>query len=209
MSNRGQRASREDIFTHLHRFLGQGAVQAAQQVAALANSTQNEQALEALQTYDQELGGVGLHWFQDKRLLGVYRPLFYVLLPIKTSSAPQEYSRQIVYHACAYLEELIKRMIRLNLFERILDGTASRLPLGTLVRKLRYKIPDALYNDLDWLAQNVYNFAKHKFNFEEEITQPEYYFSLDEAIAVYLIARKLGLDLERFVNQTPEQLMEE
>ena len=203
------RASHDEIFDRLYRLLGPEATQTAQQVATLGIDGKNEQALDVLKAYDQKLGGVGVHWFEDKRILGVYRSFYYVILPFRTSMAPQEYSRQIVYSACIFLEELIKRMVRLNVFETLLDGKAAGMPLGRLAPKLQHRIPSLLYDHLNWLAQDVYNFAKHQFNFEEDKYQPDHYFDLDEAIAIYLISRKLGLELETFIGKSYEQLTQE
>ena len=183
------------------------------EVAALfaaGSEAARTQALEMLQNYDRELGGIGLHSFLDKRMLGVYRPLYYVFLPLRFSSLPQEHGRQIIVSACAYLEELLKRMVRRGIWRLTLS--VRRLPLGRLVNEFRKRVknfPEDLLNELDWLAQRVYNFAKHEFNFEDWPAPPEHYFELDEAIAIYLIVRKLGLELEALSGKSPEALMQE
>ena len=205
--NHRKRAPKEEIFAHLSNLLGEDAVRVAKLVAKQAIDGEREKALQELKAYDVKLGGVGLQWFEEKRQLGVYRSLFYVLLPLKHSDAPQHDSRQIIHCSGGYLEELIKRMIRLNIFDRFRD-VANRLPLGSLVRKLRKYIPSELANELEWLSQRVHNYAKHAFNFEMETDPPEHYFDLDEALAVYLIARKLGLELESISGKTHQQLME-
>lgn len=204
-----QRATRDEIFAHLSRLLGEKSVSIVREVAVLLVTGEKDaqtQALEKLQNYDRELGGIGLHSFVDKRMSGVYRPLYYVFLPL-CSSTPQEYSRQIIFFACAYLEELLKRMVRKGLWR--LDISVRRFPLGKLVNELRNRvkgIPAHLLDELDWLAQSVYNFAKHEFNFEDWEEPPEHYFELDEAIAVYLIVRKLGLELESLIGNPTETL---
>ncbi|MBN1872894.1 MAG: hypothetical protein JXA33_01585 [Anaerolineae bacterium] len=203
------RATQDEIFAHARALLGDRAIKVVQETDCLAIAGQRDSALALLKSYDRTLGGVGLHWFEEKRVLGVYRAFFYVLLPLRSSTEPQHHSREMIHAACVYLEELIKRMVRLNLFEKLKDASVERLPLGTLVRKVRKKIPICLGDELEWLAQGVYNFAKHKFNFEEDDEQPEHYFGLDEAIAVYLIARKLGLELEASSGKTSAELMQE
>jgi len=202
------RTPRDEILAHLRSLLGEEAVHVAQQVAELGIAGQKEQTLVVLEIFDRKLGGVGLHCPEVQHKRGVYRALFYVFSPLKYSTEPQHHSREMIHAACAYLEELIKRMVRLNLFEKLKADSANGLPLGVLVRKLRQerKVPTELVDELEWLAQGVYNFAKHKFNFEEDEEQPEHYFSLDEAIAVYLIARKLGLELEALSGKTRSEL---
>lgn len=209
-----QRATRDEIFAHLSRLLGEESVSIVREVAALLLTGEKDaqtQALETLQNYDRELGGIGLHSFVDKRVLGVYRPLYYVFLPLR-SSFPQEYSRQIIFSACAYLEELLKRMVRKGLWRLDISISLRRFPLGKLVKALRERVkstPLYLLDELDWLAQSVYNFAKHEFNFEDWEEPPEHYFELDEAIAVYLIVRKLGLGLESLIGNPTDTLMRE
>jgi len=68
-----------------------------------------------------------------------------------------------------------------------------------------------LADELTWLSSRVYNFAKHEFNLKDEFgdQQSEHYFQLDEAVAVYLIARKLGLGLEQLIGKSPKQLIQE
>ena len=199
-----QRASRDEIFAHLGNLLGDEAEGVALQTANLAINGESEAATNLLTEYDKSLGGISLEDFKDKRVLGVYRPIFYVYLPLRTSSEPQEFSRSIAFHAGAYLEELLKRMVRLGFFEKITD---KRTPLGELVHRARNQLPETLHYELNWLAQGVHNFAKHEYNFEEAEEQPEHYFELDEALAVYLIVRKLGLGLEALSGKTVEQLM--
>ncbi|RLD06802.1 MAG: hypothetical protein DRI56_07530 [Chloroflexota bacterium] len=207
-SDANSRAPRTKIFDHLNNLLGVEGVQIAKQVAQHAIDGEREESLKLLQAYDAKLGGVSLHWFEEKRQLGVYRSLFYVLLPLKYSNAPQHDSRRIIYSSGVYLEELIKRMVRLNIFDKLRD-TNNKLPLGVLVRKVKKYVPVDIANELEWLSQRVHNYAKHAYNFELEPDPPEHYFDLDEAIAVYLIARKLGLELESISGKTHEQLMME
>jgi len=194
--NSERRASRVEIFTHLRRLLGEEAVSLAQEVAILATSGNTSQALEILRSYDRELGGIASEFTEEKGP-GVYRPICYVYY-LCFSPTPHHFGRQIIISACAYLEELLKRMVTVGILG--LGIPVRRFPLGKLVKKLRQrlagKIPKYLLDELDWLAQGVYNFAKHQYNFDDWEEPPEHYFGLDEAIAVYLIVRKLGLELE-------------
>ena len=67
------------------------------------------------------------------------------------------------------------------------------------------KIPNDLFNELDWFTQKAYNIAKHEF-YQEQEAPPEHSFEIDEAIALYLIARKLGMDLEKIIGKPHEEL---
>jgi hypothetical protein len=207
MSNRGQRASREAILSHLDNLLGLEAVQIAIKSAALSRAGKSNAALEYIYTYDASLGGIGIYKINDKRPLGVYRPLSYVAMPLRQSGA-ENYSRFIIQSACGYLEELLKYVVRSWPHEII---KSEGLPLGALVKRAYKHMPSDLADELVWLSSEVYNFAKHEYNLANEFDEqePEHYFQLDEAIAVYLIVRKLGLQLEQLIGKTPEQLQVE
>jgi len=207
MSNRGQRASREDIFAHLKNLLGQEAVQVATKTASLSKSGNSDAALETLTTYDATLGGIGVYKVTDKRPLGLYRAWYYVIAPLRNPNS-EDHSRFMVHAACVYLEEVLKHMVHLWPWEKI---KSEGLPLGTLVNRVSKHLPADLADELAWISRNVYNFAKHQYNLNSEFGNqpPEHYFYLDEAIAVYLIARKLGLRLEPLTGKSPEQLMQE
>jgi hypothetical protein len=207
MSSHGQRAPRNEVFAHLENLLGMEAVQIAIQVADLAREENTESALSVLKTYDATLGGIGVYTITDKRPLGVYRALFYVELPLHQPGA-QNHARFMILSACGYLEELLKHVVHLWLWEKI---KSEGLPLGALVKRASKRLPSDLADELAWLSSKVYNFAKHKFNLENEFgdQEPDHYFQLDEAIAVYLITRNLGLRLEQLIGKTSEQLMQE
>ena len=69
-----------------------------------------------------------------------------------------------------------------------------------LARKLRDPVPDTVRNELISANESVYVFAKHHYNLEhhsQDESEPEYYFELDEAIAVYIIVQVLGKALRR------------
>lgn len=200
------RAKKEEIFAHLINLLGNEAKDVAIVVAAQAINGRKEQAFKALKDYDAQLGGIGIYTIKDQKPSGIYRAMFYVWLPLQREH-PEDYTRGMIYAACVYLEELLKQKVRTWPWERINDYS---LPLGKLIFRAKNHLPSALYDELYWLNSRIYNFAKHHFNFEaEEDKTPEHYFDLDEAIAVYLIARNLGLRLEQLIGKTPEQLMQE
>ena len=110
--------------------------------------------------------------------------------------------------ACAHVEGMLQRMSLLGVFARMVDG---RVPMGALVRRIRGKLPRQLYEDLQWLASDVYNFAKHDFDVSgrPDAEARAHYFELDEALAVFLIARKLAVEIEVFSGKTREELLAE
>jgi hypothetical protein len=98
-------------------------------------------------------------------------------------------------------------MVRLGFIDYL---RSDRLPLGSLVHKARKHLPVQLFRELDWFTRNIHNFAKHEYTFEGEVEeQPRHYFEVDEAIAAYLLARKLGVELEAISGMTPEQLIQD
>lgn len=201
-----QRASHDEIMQHLSALLGFPAAQVACQSAKMILAGNQKAGFKVLTDFDAALGGVGVYVIKDNRALGVYRAIFYVYLPLHREH-PEDHTRTMIHSACSYLEELLKKMVRVWPWELIKEDT---LPLGTLANRIQKKIPVLLADDLLWLSRSVYNFAKHHFNFEEE-DQPEsgHYIELDETLAVYLIVRKLGLDLEKHFGKPREELLAE
>lgn len=201
------RAPKDEIFTHLENALGQEATQIVIQVTSLLRAGETDTALKALKTFDATLGGIGVFMITNKRPQGVYRALAYVEMPLRNPGA-ENYTRFIIQAACGYLEELLKYVVRTWPWEKI---KSEGLPLGALVKKATKHLPTDLANELSWLSSKVYNFAKHEYNLTDDYgeQQPAHYFQLDEAIAVYLIVRQLGLRLEKLTGKLPEQLMRE
>jgi len=207
MQERQQRASRSDIFGHLERLLGHEALGTVTQVTAQLNAGGKEPALAELKAFEAKIGGVGLHEHQDgKKLPGVYRALSYVEMSLCTD-APQGFSRNIVYSACAHVESMLKKMVRLGLFERL---RVAHLPMGALVDKMKKRLPPDLYTDLKWLSYGIANVAKHDYDLSDRgEPEPEHLFELDEAIAVYLISRQLAVELERHGGKSRTVLLSE
>jgi hypothetical protein len=202
MADRQECASRSDIFGQLDHLVGQEAQDVVALVTAHLNAGETELALAALKAFDAKIGGVGLHMQQDEKLPGVYRPLTYVEMSLRTKD-PAQFSRHIVYSSCAHVESMLKRMARLGLFDHL---RADRLPIGTLVDKIKKRLPNWLYDDLKWLS-GVANFAKHEVDLSDlDEPEPEHFFELDEAIAVYLICRWLAVELEKFGGKSRDEL---
>jgi hypothetical protein len=207
MQEHRQRASRSDIFVHLERLLGHEALETVTQVTARLNAGETEPALAELKAFDAKIGGVGLHEHQEgKKLPGVYRALSYVEMSLRTD-APQKFSRYIVYSACAHVESMLKRMARRGLFGQLREDHS---PMGKLVNKIKKRLPPDLYTDLKWLSDGIANVAKHEYDLSDRgEREPEHLFELDEAIAVYLISRRLAVELERYGGKSRTVLLSE
>ena len=160
-----------------------------------------DDALKLLLEYDEQLGGLGIYLKIGEKLPGIYRALSYVGFPLLMPN-PENVTRFMIHSACIYLEELLKKIVRIMPWEEI---KADSLPLGALVKRARKRLKPSIYEQLSWLAGNVYNFAKHHANLENE-GEPDHYFSLAEAIAIYFIVRKLGLELEELVEDKSKLL---
>lgn len=141
-------------------------------------------------------------------MTGIYRAFFYVELPF-IAKYPEEDSRDIIEAACGYLEALIKRVRRLSFVETLKDSYKEGLPLGNLLYKVKDKLPIDVFDKMIWLNKKVYVFAKHNYDFgDDENEAPEHYFVLDEAVAVYFIARVLGKEIEKIGKKTHDELLQ-
>jgi hypothetical protein len=187
------KASTDEVTSHLQSCLGDEALLVSKKIEELVLIDQFDKALAVLKSFDKTLGGTGVFSSINKKLPGIYRAFSYVEFPFLTSHV-RDLTRGMIQAACVYLEELIKKM-SFNWFWEI--ALPDKLPLGVLVKRIKHKIPVELYEELNWLAQDVYNYAKHHFNLEKEgKEEPEHYFSVFDAVAVYFIVRKLGRELE-------------
>jgi hypothetical protein len=192
-----ERADRREIFNRLELLLGSRAQQVALQVTELVRAGENAQALQVLKNFDAEIGGVGLHTMKPSRKLpGPYRSISYVFMALRNSDA-EDRSRNIIEFACQNIESVLKKMVRLGFFEQM---RSDFIPLGRLLEKAKRKLTVSLYSNLMWLNGEIYIFAKHECDFSDrDEPEPEHFFELDEAIAVYLIARKLVVELSKLI----------
>ena len=203
-----KRATREEIFSHLKELLGDDAIDVSIRVYRLALEKNYEASLAELKEYDATLGGIGIYKSKGKKLTGIYRAFFYVELPFIAKN-PEEDSRDIIEAACGYLEALIKRIRRLSFVEKLKDSYKEDLPLGSLLHKVKNILTLDIFNQLIWLNKKVYVFAKHNYDFgDNENEIPNHYFELDEAVAVYLIARVLGNEIEKIGKKTQNELLQ-
>ena len=203
-----KRATREEIFSHLRELLGDDAINVSIRVHRRALEKNYEASLAELKEYDATLGGIGVYKSDGKKMTGIYRAFFYVELPFIAKN-PEEDSRDIIEAACGYLEALIKRVRRLSFVEKVKDSYKEGLPLGSLLYKVKDILPLDVFDKMIWLNKKVYVFAKHNYDFgDDENDAPEHYFELDEAVAVYLIARVLGKEIEKIGKKTHNELLQ-
>jgi hypothetical protein len=192
-----QRASRDDIFERLDRLLGPEARTVISEAVAHFQTGETGRGLSVLKAFDARLEGVGLYQQGDRKLPGVYRPLTYVEMVLRNQQ-PEQFTRYIVHASCAHVESALKQAARLGFFDRI---RADRLPLGAILKRVEKQLPADLYENLAWLNQRVCNFAKHDFDARDGLEDGDaldaHLFDLDEALTIYLIARRLVVNLEK------------
>jgi hypothetical protein len=207
MSNE-KRALREVIFSHLCELLGSRAEEVAVRSAQLILSNHGKKGLDMLCEFDATLGGYGIFMEQETRemLPGVYRPLSYFAMPLYSPYLAGE-TRDMVESCGAYLEFLLKRVVRMLPWERIQDGF-DRLPLGALVKKLHKHLPLETYKHLRWFSQDIHNQAKHNYHQPNSLDINKHLFDLDEVLACYFIVRKLGHEIEKHSGKSPDIFLE-
>ncbi len=194
---KNKRTSYNEIIKHLENLFGDEAEKVCKEVANTATLGDYNAALAQLKVYDSKLGGIGIYKSTGVKMPGIHRAFAYVEFPFIPWKTAVSNTRGMIHASCAYLEELIKKMVWFWPWEVFKEYGPYGMPLGTLVNKLKGHIPEYLYQELSWLNKNVYVFAKHQYNLgDNEKDVPAHYFCLDEAVAVYFIVRKLGLALE-------------
>jgi hypothetical protein len=103
----------------------------------------------------------------------------------------------IVLDGKAYVEDVLKESVRFGFITKAF----SNYPMGRMLRHgFKKRIPDQLYDDLLWLNDGINIHVKHDYAapdlFPEGEPLDSHLFDLDEALAVYLIARRLVVELE-------------
>ncbi len=199
-----QRALREVIFSYLNDLLGSQAAEIAMKAAQLRMEGNNKDCLEMLCEFDATIGGYGIFMENKTRrmLPGVYRPLSYFAMPLYSPYLSGE-TRDMVESCGAYLEFLLKRIVKLSPLEKIQDGL-DRLPLGSLTIKLHNRLPKEIYDHLRWFSQNIHNHAKHNYHQPNSSNMNKHLFELDEVFACYFIARKLGYEIEKLSGKSQD-----
>ncbi len=199
MTQSRQPATRETIFKRLDSLAGAQAQSVIAEFIQLHQVGNISDSLLCLEKFDATLGGFGLHTIADRLTLqgipgvtiderDIYRPIQYVRMQLEHPSAAF-LSRTIVERSCGHVEAVLKKTARSGFLERFWSG---ELPMGKLLRdKFKGKLPTDLYDNLLWLNDELYIFAKHEFGARPEKEAEESYFGLDETVAVYFIARSL------------------
>lgn len=205
-------ASHRQIFDRLICYAGRNAPAELEEVTDLLEAGQSEQAHKVLAELDKQIGGYGIHTRLDADAAGwrpynssdrsVYRPIDYVIMHLSHPQA-EWYARDVAEMACVHVEGTIKRFVeQRNLLERF-----RRSPLGSLLhkRRVRNALPPTVWEDLCWLNRRVYVHAKHEFGWREDSDEEEgerdgHLFTVEEALAIYLIARHLVVQVVEISN---------
>ncbi|MBE2202468.1 MAG: hypothetical protein IAE79_27905 [Anaerolinea sp.] len=197
--------TRQEVFNCLSRLLGSNAYESIMNFVNLHENAQVDQAVGELCKFDATIGGFGLHTIAGRNSLtgipgvtvddrDIYRPVQYILAVLNGSNAAFQ-SRNVVEMACAHVEAVLKRIATSGFLGELVNG---RKPMGALLRaKFEKKLPPALYQDLLWLNDSIYIFAKHEYGSRPGKRAEESYFDLDEAVAIYFIARYLVVQLSQ------------
>lgn len=194
MGNIKPRASRVEIFSRLQRLNGPEAEIVVKQMAGLLDKGAAQDAINRLVEFDSQMGGYCPIPDVFCKPSGAYRPLGYIA-GILLHPYPREMARYLVDTIGQHLENLLQRIALLG----FLNGISNKLfPMGSLVVSMKMRLPQQLYEDLQWFASEVYNHAKHSVDVFERQTPEEkaHYFQLEEALALVLIGRKLAVALE-------------
>jgi hypothetical protein len=211
------RASHQEIMERLSRLLGGTAVNVVATAVSHYKSGDIQQALAVIAEFDEQIGGwhgvfafvQGKQKVYDVKDRSIYRPFLYVFYRLETPN-PERFTRDIVRDSCLHIEGVLKSSIRYTLWERIKES-ADRLPMGSFLRnhkkELMTKLSSELYDLLLWLNDSIYIFDKHGFSDKEvetiEDEDEARLFELDEALAVYFIARHCGQQLIVRLGLTP------
>jgi hypothetical protein len=206
VSQHVQRASRQEILERLHRLVGPEAGVVVDKIVAYTRAGEKERGFDLLKMHDAKIGGVGLHNLTEHDLYDLYRPIRYVSVVLRNES-PDDLTRLLVHAACGFVENVLKKMAHRGLWGPI---RAELWPMGKLLDGyFKGHLPDGLFSDLTWLNRHIYNFAKHDFGMSDGVNADAlknhaqeldelpggHLFDLDEAIAVYLIARRSVVEL--------------
>jgi hypothetical protein len=108
------------------------------------------------------------------------RPLYYVNHEV--SLGPRMYTRYVVNYLCAFLNVLLDDCVK------DFGGFKKFMPFGRALNKLKGKISEELFNQLDRYNKVFYRPAKHDF---ELFRVDGHLFSLKDAIYCCFITMKL------------------
>jgi hypothetical protein len=201
------RATGTDIFQRLQHLLGPEARAVVDAVAGHADGGRARDAIDTLRAFDIQIGGYCGMPPMFSKPPGAYRPLGYMAMFLE-HPRPREMARFIVDAICQHVENLLQRITRLGFLNKMSN---KHFTMGQLVHSMQFTLPNQLYRDLQWLASEIYNHAKHSVDVLHSPTPEEraHYFALEEALAIFLIGRKLAVQLEQWSGKSRESLMEE
>jgi hypothetical protein len=204
VSPKNSAADRAEIYERLVRYAGDHAVAHVEEIASLLGEGQVEQAQDYLAKLDAQIGGYGIHSRLEADTAGrepymtedrpIYRPIDYVIMHF-SHPRPEWYARDIAEMACAHIEGIIKRLVQ----QRNLPRRLRHKSLGIVLRNegVEAALPKPLLGDLRWLNGRVYNLVKHEFGLhysvDEEGERAGHLFTVEEALAIYVIARHLAV----------------
>lgn len=126
-------------------------------------------------------GGTGRYEVADR---DVFRPLQYCAMMFRNASHRGEIewrARDIVEMSSLHIEALIKRI-----------GNLFHLPLGAVLRRpvVKARLDAATFAQVERFTR-IYNDAKHNMRHNKDT----HLFATSDALAAYLVSRKLGLVL--------------
>jgi hypothetical protein len=199
------RATQAEIFQRLQRIVGSEAENVIERVAERLDHGDPHTAIDILVVFDGHIGGFCGMSSAFSKPPGAYRPLGYMAVFL-AHPQPREMARYIVDMIGQHVENLLQRIGRLGLLNSM---SSDMFPMGRLVWSMRFALPQQLYLDLQWLSGEIYNHAKHSVDVFDRPTKDDkaHYFKLEEALAAYLIGRKLAVQLEQWGGKSREQLM--
>ncbi|MCD4737999.1 MAG: hypothetical protein K8R89_01900 [Anaerolineae bacterium] len=202
-------ATHAEIMVRLTRYAGPAAIQEIEEIVQMLQEPSHHAAVECLAALDATIGGFGIHTLLERERLGqelyamqdrpIYRPIQYVWMVLAQPNFEWR-TRYATEIACAHIEGLIKRLAaRHNLLEHFRSS-----PLGNLLhqRGVQNALSQPLWEDLCWLNRAVYVHVKHNYSIRE-LTEPDeveeerkgHLFSVEEAVAIYVIARYLAVGI--------------
>jgi len=203
-------ATHAEIMGRLTHYAGPPAIQEIEEIAHMLREPSNRTAIERLAAFDAAIGGFGIHILLERERAQqspyeikdrpIYRSIQYVWMHLARHTDIEWHTRYVSEMACAHIESLVKRFAdRHNLLKRL---RAS--PLGSLLhqRGVRNALPQLLWEDLCWLNSAVYVHVKHNYSMRylrepDEVAEERkgHLFSVEEAIAIYVIARYLAVGI--------------
>ena len=155
------------------------------------------ETLEQVENVERGLGPIGIwsvryenglfRYQYPKRFDSIYRPLKYVYLKFFTNSPLRLATTwEIVYFSTVHVESCLKEFCS----RKNLQGYEKE-PLVSLLQGCKRLIDAPLFEALDLLGKGTTNPSKHDY----DVGTDQSLFSAEEAVATYLVCRRLGYDV--------------